>query len=130
MLYITPMDKWMYLIIGGVAGTVARYTVVGAAYQRIGTDFPYGTLIVNLLGCFLVGLFDVLVEKKIPMAPQLHLLLMVGFCGAFTTFSSFILDSYNLIRAGETLRAFINVVGSVALGFLVFRLGIWLGDML
>ena len=124
------MDKWLFLLIGGIAGTFARYAIVGAAYQKIGTTFPYGTLIVNLVGCFLIGFFDVIVEKKIAIAPQLRLLLMVGFCGAFTTFSAFILDSYNLIKAGETLRAFLNVIGSVALGFIVFRLGIFFAELL
>ena len=124
------MDKYLYLMAGGVIGTLARYMVVGIAYQKIGTGFPYGTFLVNLIGCFCMGFFDVLVQKEIVLAPQLRLLLMAGFCGAFTTFSSFILDSYNLIKCGETLRAFANVMGSVALGFIVFRLGIWLGELI
>ncbi len=124
------MDKLYYLIAGGIAGTVARYMVVGAAAQKLGTGFPYGTLIVNMAGCFLIGFFDVLASKKTAMAPQVRIMLMAGFCGAFTTFSSFILDSHNLIKGGETFRAFLNVMGSVALGFIVFRLGMLLADLL
>ena len=57
--------NWIYLIAGGVAGTVTRYLVVSTAYQKIGSIFPFGTLIVNLIGCFLIGVFDVIAAKKI-----------------------------------------------------------------
>lgn len=122
------MIKILMLILGGTIGTLARYGLTGAAYRMLGSDFPYGTLAVNLVGCFLIGLFVVLAETKFSLGPNARLLLMVGFCGAFTTFSTFILESANLIRDGETLRALINVVGSVVLGFICFRVGILLGE--
>jgi fluoride exporter len=117
------------LIIGGVVGTVARYLTVAVAYQKIHAGFPFGTLIVNTLGCLLIGFFDVIAQKKIGLAPHIRVMLMAGFCGAFTTFSSLILDAYNLSKEAEIFRACLYVVGTVLLGFLAFRLGIWLGEM-
>ena len=124
------MEKWFYLIGGGVLGTLARYILAGAVYQRIGTDFPYGTLIVNLIGCFLIGLFDTIFQEKFLFSPMMRIFLMAGFCGAFTTFSTFMLETANLIRDGETLRAFLNVMISVIIGFGVFRLGVLLGEII
>jgi len=124
------MEKWCYLIGGGILGTVARYVLAGAVYQKMGTDFPYGTLIVNLIGCFLIGFFDTVFQEKFLLSPIMRIFLMVGFCGAFTTFSTFILETGNLIRDGETLRAFLNVMLSVTVGFTVFRLGVLLGEIL
>src|SRR5580698_1134332 len=124
------MEKWFYLIGGGILGTLARYILAGVVYQKVGTDFPYGTLVVNLIGCFLVGFFDTIFQEKFLFSPTLRIFLMVGFCGAFTTFSTFMLETGNLIRDGETLRAFLNVMLSVVLGFIVFRLGVLLGEII
>ena len=124
------MEKWLYLIGGGILGTVARYVLAGAIYQKIGTDFPYGTLIVNLIGCFLIGFFDTIFQEKFLFSPVMRVFLMAGFCGAFTTFSTFMLETGNLIRDGEILRAFLNVMISVILGFIVFRLGVLLGEII
>jgi CrcB protein len=124
------MDKWFYLIGGGILGTLARYTLAGVIYQKIGTDFPYGTLVVNVLGCFLVGFFDSILQTRYLFSPILRIFLMVGFCGAFTTFSTFMLETGNLIRDGETLRAFLNVMLSVIIGFIVFRVGVLLGEII
>lgn len=124
------MTKWISLIVGGTLGTLARYILAGAVYRFYGTDFPYGTLVVNLVGCFLIGFFVVLSETKFLLGPNARVLLMIGFCGAFTTFSTYILESANLIRDGETLRALLNLVGSVVLGFVCFRLGILAGEAL
>ncbi len=123
------MVKLISLMLGGLLGTLARYGLAGVTHRVLGTDFPHGTLAVNLLGCFLIGFFVVLSETKFLLGPNARLLLMVGFCGAFTTFSTFILESSNLIRDGETFRALLNVVGSVILGFLFFRIGIYVGEI-
>ena len=123
------MNKILFLGVGGIAGTLARYFLAGAVYTKIGMDFPYGTLVVNLTGCFIVGFLDVLSERRFNMVPQMRLMLITGFCGAFTTFSAFIIESYGLIRAGNMLPAFINIVGSVFIGLIVFRLGILLGEL-
>jgi fluoride exporter len=124
------MAKFIYLAIGGLTGTFARYFLAGAVYELLGTRFPYGTLIVNLSGCFIIGILTTVAENKFLLNPNMRILLMIGFCGAFTTFSTFIFETSNLIRGGETLRAFMNVILSVIVGFIVFRIGVFLGDIL
>ena len=124
------MAKWLSLTIGGITGTFARYYLSGAIYRIGGTTFPYGTLVVNLTGCFLIGFFSVLAEEKFFLSPNARIFLMVGFCGAYTTFSTLMLETANLVKDGETLRAFGNVAASVVIGFLVFRLGVLFGEVL
>jgi CrcB protein len=124
------MQKIVELIIGGALGTVARYALAGAVYRSFGADFPYGTLAVNLLGCLLIGFLSTLAEEKFLLGTNVRLFLMIGFCGAFTTFSTFIFETNGLIRDGETLRAFWNVMLSVAAGFILFRLGVLLGEII
>jgi CrcB protein len=122
------MIQILNLVLGGILGTLARYLISGGIYRVLGTTFPYGTFAVNILGCFLVGFFASFMDEKIVLNANLRLLFMVGFCGAFTTFSTFIYESYNLIKDGDTLRAFINILLSVIVGFLVFTIGIKLGQ--
>ena len=124
------MLKWTYFALATMAGGFARYFLAGFLYQIFGTSFPYGTLIVNLTGCFLIGLLATLADEKFLLNPQMRLILMVGFCGAFTTFSTFIFETANLIRDGETLRALANVLISVLIGFLIFRFGVLFGKFI
>ncbi len=130
LFQIAKMLKMIHLIIGGTAGTVARYLLSGATYGILGTNFPYGTLVVNLFGCFIIGFLAVVTENKFLFGPDLRILLMVGFCGAFTTFSTFIFETSNLIRAGQSLTALMNVIISVVISFIFFRIGMFLGDIL
>jgi fluoride exporter len=124
------MMKLAYLTIGVVIGTFARYFLSGFIYRFTGTDFPYGTLVINLIGCFLIGIFATLSDEKLILGPDMRVMLMAGFCGAFTTFSTFMLETGNLIKDGEWLRAFGNVFLSVIIGFILFRLGVLLGKLI
>jgi CrcB protein len=122
------MIKFLNLIIGGAVGTVARYLLGGAVYRLLGTGFPYGTLVVNVSGCFILGILAALADKKFILGPDARLLLMIGFCGAFTTFSTLIFESDSLVRNGQVMRAFTNIFASVILGFILFRVGGFLGE--
>jgi len=122
--------KFVNLIIGGAAGTVARYLLGGAVYRFTGTNFPYGTLVVNIGGCFILGILAALSDKKFMLSPDARLLLMIGFCGAFTTFSTLIFETDSLVRNGQMIRAFGNVFASIILGFLLFRLGTFIGEII
>ena len=124
------MIKFFNLIIGGAVGTVARYLLAGVVYRFMGTGFPYGTLIVNISGCFILGILASLADKKFLLSADMKVLLMIGFCGAFTTFSTLIFESDSLVRNGQAVRAFTNIFVSVILGFILFRVGSLLGEII
>ena len=124
------MTKWLYLFLGGGAGTIVRYICSGLVCQCLGIRFPFGTLAVNLLGCFLAGFFAAIAAGKFVSSPDLCILVIIGFLGGFTTFSTFMLETASLIKEGQVLIAFINVMASVCVGFIVFRLGILLAEVI
>ena len=123
------MLKWAYLVAGSIVGGILRYVFAGAVYKRLGAGFPYGTLAVNLTGCLLIGFFYSLAEEKFLLGPDERVLLMTGFCGAYTTFSTLILESSNLISSGEWLRSLSNVGVSIVAGFLLLRAGAMIGKL-
>ena len=124
------MVKIISLVVGGALGTTLRYFFSGAIYKITGSDFPYGTLAVNIAGCFIIGFLVSITETKFILGPNSKVLLMVGFCGAFTTFSTFILETANLMKDGEISRAFLNVFISLILGFVFLRAGMIMGEVL
>ncbi|MFH1368847.1 MAG: fluoride efflux transporter CrcB [Elusimicrobiota bacterium] len=124
------MAKYVELVIGGSVGTVSRYLLGGFVYSVFGTSFPYGTLVVNLLGCFTIGFLSTMAEEKFLMGSNVRTMLMIGFCGAFTTFSTLILETNNLVRDGEMLRAFMNLAISVVAGLILFRIGILAAEII
>ncbi|MFA5336212.1 MAG: fluoride efflux transporter CrcB [Candidatus Omnitrophota bacterium] len=123
------MTNLAQLLIGGALGTVSRYAMSIIVYRAAGADFPYGTLAVNLTGCFLMGFLAAITEERFVFGSNIRVFLMIGFCGAFTTFSTFILETANLIKDGESSRALLNVLLSVIVGFMVFRLGLLAGEL-
>ena len=115
--------KWGGLVVGGILGTVGRYLLSTAVYRWLGTAFPYGTLVVNLLGALVIGFLATLAEKKFLLTPEFRMFWMIGFLGAFTTFSSLIYESWKLMQDGQFFLAGANLVGSMVLGLMVFWLG-------
>jgi CrcB protein len=124
------MAKYVELIVGGSAGTVARYLLGGFVYSVLGASFPYGTMVINLLGCLLVGFLSTMAEEKFLFGSNVRVMLMIGFCGAFTTFSTLILETNNLVRCGEMLRAFINLFISILAGLILFRVGVLVAEII
>ncbi len=128
------MNKVLLLILGGSLGTLCRYYVADWGQHRWGVFFPYGTLLVNLLGCLLIGLllggFERRFEALAAVPVELRLMLMTGFLGAFTTFSSYELEAFVLLRQGAWERALIYILGSIVLGLLLVLLGARLGRAL
>lgn len=110
--------------LGGALGSASRYllgTWTQSASRSI--DFPYGTLTVNLVGCFVIGLFSQLAEARGVFTPETRALVFFGILGGFTTFSSFGNDTINLLRDGETFNALLNIGANVILGLAL----VWLG---
>ena len=115
--------KWGGLVVGGILGTVGRYLLSTAVYRWLGTAFPYGTLVVNLLGALVIGFLATLAEKKFLLTPEFRMFWMIGFLGAFTTFSSLIYESWKLMQDGQLFLAGTNLMGSIVLGLMAFWLG-------
>ena len=122
--------KWVSLVAGGALGTLARYLVSGWVYRALGNQFPYGTLAVNLVGCFIIGFLAVFFGEIFFLGHQGQLFLVTGFCGAFTTFSALMIETAVLMQDGFWLRGLLNIMLSVLLGFLVFKAGMLLGKSL
>lgn len=119
------------LILGtaGAAGTIARYLLGGWAHQLFGAAFPYGTLVVNISGCLIAGFLGTLSEERFLISPQIRTSLLIGFLGAFTTFSSFAYETWALFREGELLMAGLNVVVSFAACFVGLIAGVFLARL-
>lgn len=117
--------------LGGAIGSVFRYLLSTSVHQFLKPSFPYGTLAVNALGCFLIGfVFVFLLERFNGQADSLRSLLMIGFLGGFTTFSSFSIETLNLIESGELLSGLLNVLISVVLCLSLTWVGVVLGRLL
>ncbi len=122
--------KLLWLTLGGALGALMRYIFSGFVYKFIGVGFPYGTLAVNLVGCFIMGFSITLAETKFIISPNIRMFLMIGFLGAFTTFSTFMLETDNFLRDGEMVQTFMNVFLSIVLGFVCLRIGAFAGKLL
>ncbi|MEO7103343.1 MAG: fluoride efflux transporter CrcB [Gemmatimonadaceae bacterium] len=104
---------WLYVAVGSAVGGVGRYVVGGAIQQRFGLAFPAGTLLINITGSFLIGFILRLALGGTQMSPETRILLTTGFCGGFTTFSTFSYETATLIEGGQYRRAATYVVLSV-----------------
>ncbi len=125
------MEKILLIGIGGGIGSIFRYVVSTGVYKLFGSDFPYGTFCVNAVGSFLIGvIFVVLLDNVSGLADQLRALLIVGFLGGFTTFSSFSMETMNLLESGAINRAILNIFLSVTVCLLLTWMGVLLGRQL
>lgn len=121
------VQKLLLIGAGGAAGALLRYAVSGVVYRLLGTSFPWGTLIVNVSGCFVIGLLWAVGERA-PFPKGLHVLVFTGVLGAFTTFSTYGLETFSLLRDGEIALGLANFLasnlvglGAVILGFIIAK---------
>jgi fluoride exporter len=119
------LTRYLLVVVGGGAGALARYVASTAIMTRFGGRFPLGTLVINVTGCFLIGLLMTLLTGRWNVDPRWRLFLVTGFLGGYTTFSSFEWETYTAAREGDIWAGMLNVVASVMLGYVA----VWLGSL-
>jgi CrcB protein len=127
---VMPMQKVLLIALAGAFGTLARYGLVITVNRLVSQPFPWGTFTVNALGCFLFGLVWQLSKLQVDLSVETRTIILVGFMGAFTTFSTFIFDSHALLRTGQILQTLLYVLGQNLVGLLAFVLGWQLAKLL
>lgn len=118
---------YLSIAVGGAAGALGRYLVDTWVSTRTGSSFPWGTLVVNLTGAFVLGLLATLAIERAVLPSTIRPPVMIGFLGAYTTFSTWMLDSWRLLDEGSWLAAAGNLFGSMALGLVAVGAGIVIG---
>jgi len=118
------MTQALAIASGGAIGALLRYWTSLAVYGRLGTGFPYGTLAVNVIGSLLMGFLSIWLVERLAIGPAIRGFLLIGLLGAFTTFSTFSLETLNLIESGQLGKAVLNVVISVLVCVTAAGLGV------
>lgn len=124
------MSQLLAIAGGGAVGALLRFWVSGGVYALLGRGFPYGTLAVNFIGSLVMGLCYVLMTERMLLGPEWRAFVLVGLLGAFTTFSTFSLETLNLIESGEVLKAVANMLISVAVCVVAAWSGVLVGRQL
>jgi CrcB protein len=117
------LTRLLWLALAGVAGTLARYGLAGGVQRVCGSAFPWGTLAVNVAGCFTAGLVWMLAETRLALPAQARTAVMIGFLGSFTTFSAYALETGHLLRDAQWARVIANVALHNGLGLAALLLG-------
>lgn len=117
------MSQLVYIAAGGATGALMRYWMSNGIYVLLGRGFPYGTLTVNVVGSLLMGFCYVFMIERMDVSVEWRAALMIGLLGAFTTFSTFSIETLNLLESGEQMKAALNILLSVTLCIL----GCWIG---
>lgn len=120
--------KYVVVVAGGGIGSLTRYVASTAIMQRFGGAFPLGTFIINVTGSFLIGLLMTVFTERLDWSPHWRLLLVTGFLGGYTTFSSFEYESLQALRQGAKWVGLVNLIGSVVAGYIAVWLGALLAD--
>lgn len=128
-MFLPEINKVVLVMVGGSLGAASRYGVGLLAIRLWGARFPWGTLAVNLAGCFLIGLLFSLTDRVRLLTPEVRLLLVTGYLGALTTFSTFSLETVNAGRAGLTLLPLANILANNIGGLALTLAGMWLGNL-
>lgn len=121
------MKELIVVGLGGCVGAISRYLVAGWVQNLSNSHFPFGTLMVNSIGSFVIGLLAGISQHAV-ISPQMRLFLFIGLLGAFTTFSTFSYETMMLLRSGVIWEAFLNMIVSLILGLLLVYLGYAVGQ--
>lgn len=124
------MIRLLGLAFAGAVGTVCRYFITLIITRHNLSTFPWATLTVNVLGCLLFGLFVKLTEYKLPLNHEIRTVILIGFAGAFTTFSTFAYDTHELMKTNNYSPAFGNIVLHLLVGFVALMIGIKIASLL
>ena len=124
------MKQILAIALGGAAGALLRYWTSTGIYALMGRTFPYGTLVVNVAGSLLMGFLYVLLVERLALSVEWRAALLIGVLGAFTTFSTFSMETFALFEDGERLKALMNILLSVTLCLVAVWLGVMAGRRL
>ena len=113
----------LLIALGGSIGAVARYGLAGLVQRFTTPYFPFGTFVVNMVGCFVFGILAGGAEHPFALGPQVRAFLLIGVLGGFTTFSSFSFETFQLLRDAEIMRASVNAVGQLVVGLFAMWIG-------
>jgi CrcB protein len=127
---VTGSQRLAWLAVAGALGALARFWLGGAVQRALGTPFPWGTLVVNTLGCLVIGAVWTLAEERLLISGEVRTIVLVGFVGAFTTFSTFAFETEAMLRDAEWTLAVANVLAQNVLGIACVFLGAALGRLL
>ncbi len=120
----------IFIASGGALGAIARYGTSLGVYAMLGRGFPYGTLFVNVAGSFLMGVLSMMLLERFNLGPEWRAAILVGFLGSFTTFSTFSIETLNLLEQGDISRAMLNISVSLVLCIVAVWFGVNLGRQL
>ncbi len=122
------LSKYVYIAVGGALGAIARFWVDSAVANRLGTKFPYGTFVINITACVLIGFSLTLMAKRTDLNPAWRFLIAIGFLGAYSTFSSYGWESVSMLRNGGFSMASLYAFGSLFLGLVAVWCGILIAE--
>ena len=123
------MTKIILLFCAGGLGSLSRYLLSGAFQRAINISFPIGTYLVNIIGCFMFGLIWAYAQDRLSLSPEFRVIILTGFMGAFTTFSTFIFEAAALLDSAQWPYFLLNIVGQIITGVILLKFGLTLGRL-
>jgi CrcB protein len=124
------LQKYLLIAVGGALGSIARYWVGSTVASRLGTKFPYGTFVINLTACVLIGFSLTFLAKRTALNPAWRFLVPIGFIGAYSTFSTYEWETLSILRGGAFMEASLYAFGSLFLGLVATWLGVLIAEAL
>ena len=124
------MQKYLLIAVGGALGSIARYWVGSTVGGRMGTRFPYGTFVINLTACVLIGFTLTFLARRTALNPAWRFLVPIGFVGAYSTFSTYEWETLSILRGGAFLEAALYALGSLFLGLVATWAGVAIAEYL